>query len=47
MVSRPTTYHLETLAESRLLQDKIQNMQNDLNELWSTMNSVALWGISI
>ena len=30
MASRPSAYHLETLAESRLLQDKIQTMQTDL-----------------
>ena len=33
MSSRPSTYHLETLAENRLLQDKVQTLQKDICEL--------------
>ena len=38
MSSRPSTYHLETLAENRLLQDQVQTLKKDIRELWSIVN---------
>ena len=42
MASRHTICHLETSAENRPLQDKIQTIQNDLNELWSIVNRTCM-----
>ena len=44
MASRPSTCHLETLAENLLLQDQVQTLQKDLRECWSILNrTYELW----
>ena len=44
MASRPSTYHLGTLAENRLLQGKVQTLQKGIRELWSSVNrAYGLW----
>ena len=42
MSSRPSTYHTETLAENRRLQEKIQTLQKDIRECWSIVNEQDL-----
>lgn len=38
MSSRPSMYHIETLAENRLLQGQVQTLKRDIRELWEIPN---------
>ena len=41
---QPSSYHLQTLAENRALQDKLHTLQTDINELWRIVNrTYSLW----